>query len=133
NAQQKVEDFFKNKVQREFERMNDFLNQVLAILEKGEALELHVRGFCSPRATTDYNVNLAKRRIACMKHQIRGHANGELKKFLDAGKLRIVELPIGEAQAPAGISDDYKDPSNSVYSPEASQERKVHIEAIKRQ
>jgi hypothetical protein len=132
-AQEKVDGFFKNKVQLEFERMNEFLDQVGKILKNGEALELHVRGFCSPRATTSYNVNLAKRRIVCMKNQIKKHNAGDLKNYLDSGKLRIVELPIGESQAPAGISDDYNDPRNSVYSPEASQERKVHIEGIKRQ
>jgi hypothetical protein len=131
-AQEKVKKFFKETVQKEYDRMNEFMTQMQKILERGEALEVQVRGFCSPRATTTYNINLAQRRISCLKNQVASFNKGALKKYINNGTLRFVDLPIGEAEAPGGISDDMNDPRNSICSPEASAQRKVHIEAIKK-
>jgi tetratricopeptide (TPR) repeat protein len=132
DAASKVTNFFDETVTGEYKRMDQFLLQMKSLLERGESLEVHIRGFCSPRATTKYNINLAKRRIACMKNQIADFEGAALSKYVRNGQIKFVELPIGEAQAPAGISDDIFDPKNSICSPEASAQRKVHIEAIKR-
>jgi hypothetical protein len=131
-AQEKVKKFFDETVNKEFQRMNEFMTMMQSVLERGAALEVQVRGFCSPRSTTLYNVNLAKRRISCLKNQISAFNNGALKKYVQNGRIRFVDLPIGESQSPVGISDNIFDPRNSICSPEASAQRKVHIEAIRK-
>jgi len=53
--------------------------------------------------------------------------NAALKPFLDSGKLKIGELPMGENSAQTHISDDRNDVQNSVFSPQAAKERKVDL------
>jgi len=130
-ASEKVRNFFDNTVSGEYKRMNEFMAQLLILMEKGESLEISVRGFCSPRSSTNYNVNLAKRRISCLKNQFNAYQNGALTKYIRNGKIKFYDLPIGEAEVPVGVSDNLLDPRNSICSPEASAQRKVHIEGIK--
>jgi hypothetical protein len=132
-ASDRVRNFFDNTVTKQFQRMNEFMALLLIFMERGESIEISVRGFCSPRSSTNYNVNLAKRRIACLKNQINTYQNGALSKYTNSGKIKFIDLPIGEAEVPVGISDNLLDPRNSICSPEASAQRKVHIEAVKKQ
>ncbi len=132
SATDKVKTFFDKTVTGEYQRMNEFMAQLSKLMEKGEAIEISVRGFCSPRSSSNYNINLAKRRIACLKNQIKDFDNGALQKYIKNGKIKFIELPIGEAQSPLGVSDNLLDPRNSIFSPEASAQRKVHIESIKK-
>jgi len=132
-AADRVRNFFDNTVTKQFQRMNEFMALLLIFMERGESIEISVRGFCSPRSSTNYNVNLAKRRIACLKNQINTYQNGALSKYTNSGKIKFIDLPIGEAEVPVGISDNILDPRNSICSPEASAQRKVHIEAVKKQ
>jgi hypothetical protein len=67
-----------------------------------------------------------------LKNQINAYKNGVLSKYITSGKIKFVDLPIGETETPSGVSDDLNDPRNSIYSPEASAQRKVHIELIKK-
>jgi hypothetical protein len=46
--------------------------------------------------------------------------------------LKIIEKPIGEAQSPDYVSDDINDPRNSIFSIEASVERRVEIVEVNR-
>ncbi len=130
-AQEEIDQFFEQSVEFEYERLNRFLEQVLALLERGETLEFYIRGFCSPLSSSSYNINLAKRRISCMRNQVGQYKNGIFKKYLENGQLIFVDLPIGESAVPKGVSDDANDPRNSIYSPAAARQRKVHLETIK--
>ena len=132
SATDKVKTFFDKTVTAEYLRMNEFMAQLSKLMENGDAIEISVRGFCSPRSSSNYNINLAKRRIACLKNQINDFDNGALMKYIKSGKIKFIELPIGEAQSPLGVSDNLLDPRNSIFSPEASAQRKVHIEAIRK-
>jgi hypothetical protein len=132
SAVDKVKSFFDKTVTAEYLRMNDFMAKLSKILERGDVIEISVRGFCSPRSTSNYNINLAKRRIACLKNQIYDFDNGALQKYIKSGKIKFIDLPIGESQAPFGISDNLSDPRNSIFSPEASAQRKVLIEAVRK-
>lgn len=130
-AQEDVSSFFEERVKGEYERLNKALDQLIGVLEKGETLELYIRGFCSPRSSSSYNKNLAKRRIACMLNQVEAYNNGVFKQYINNGQLKFIELPIGESAVPKGVSDDVNDPRNSIFSPDAARQRKVHLETIK--
>jgi len=131
-AQNRIKKFFRDNVESEFNQKNEFFEILIKLLEKGESFELFLRGYASPLASKEYNKLMSQRRIDCLKNEIYNVYNGGLKKYLENGKLKLVELPYGESEAPEGISDDPNDPRNSIYSPEAALQRKVQAEAIKR-
>jgi hypothetical protein len=45
----------------------------------------------------------------------------------DHPRLEFIEVPMGENEANKKTSDDFYDQKNSVYSKEASQERRIEI------
>ena len=50
-----------------------------------------------------------------------------MAKYVDEGKVTIELVPFGESEAPEDVSDNPYDKKNSVFSPLASQQRKVVI------
>ena len=94
-----------------------------------------MKGYCSPLASTDYNVNLAKRRISSLRNYFMEYQNGVFVKYVDnpnpnEGSITFFNEDIGELKARPNVSDDYYDTKNSVYSPAAALERKIQIIAI---
>jgi hypothetical protein len=110
-------------------------NLIKAELKSGSVVTLTIKGFASPVAKTDYNVNLTKRRISSLTNFFNEYNNGELKEYIkgnssSGGKLLFAIAPFGEYTADQKTSDNVKDQSNSVYSKEAGIERKIQIENV---
>lgn len=126
-AEKKVNDFFENDVKSNFSKMNSFFDSLLVFLENGKKLEIQIRGFTSPRAYSSYNIALGNRRVMSLKNQILLHKSGAFLPYLQSGSLVVKELSFGETKVPSGVSDRYNDPRNSIYSVEASRERRVEI------
>ena len=132
-GESRLDDFFENDVKNGFNNYQKFLQAMLKQLDKGRTFELSVRGFASPRADTRYNLALSQRRVISVENDIRSFADGALTTFIDNGQLKITQLSYGENLSPEGISDVFRDRRNSIYSPEASKERRVEIVEIKTQ
>ena len=126
-----VKNFFENEVEFGYERLVTFITQLHLRLEAGDIIELSLKGFASPRAANKYNLALGQRRIWTLKNEIREFGGGLLKSYIESGKLKIVEISFGEEVAPAGISDSYENRRLSVYSVEASRERKAEIVRVR--
>ena len=124
---QRVRDFFENDVRYGADRLREFSDRVLTYLQRDAKIELIVEGYASPLAPSDYNRNLTKRRIHSVENYLREYDGGKLAQYLDNGQLRITEQPRGEVTAPTGISDSPTNRKQSVYSVEASKERRVRI------
>jgi hypothetical protein len=97
-------------------------------------VKITFKGYCSPLASSDYNINLAKRRISSLKNYFTEYKNGWFLKYINnsnenGGKIIFEEVDIGELEV-SKASDDFKDKRNSVYSPRAACERKIQILAI---
>jgi hypothetical protein len=81
-----------------------------------------MKGFCSPLASTEYNINLAKRRISSLRNYFYQYKNGKLLPYIKneqdttIGRIILVDEDIGELPY-SKVSDDLKDKRNSVYSP----------------
>lgn len=132
-AEQAVDAFFENEVRRGYERLDQLCEILLTRLQAGESVEIIIKGFTSPRAETDYNLALGKRRISSVRNHFEIYGDGVFKTYLDGGKLKVSEASFGETTARSGISDDLRDERNSIYHPDAARERRVEIVEIREQ
>jgi len=135
DAKDDIEDFFMEYVDQGVRDLSQFRDLLLIELERGRKIELTVKGFASPLAKTDYNVNLTKRRIASMVNYLRAYDNGVFRPYLDhtasnGGALKITQIPFGEYEADQIVSDNPNDQKNSVYSRAAAIERKIEIQSV---
>jgi tetratricopeptide (TPR) repeat protein len=135
DAQEDIENFFTEYVDQGVKDLEIFRDLMLEELQKGTSLELTIKGFASPLAKTDYNVNLTKRRIASLVNYLGEYNNGIFKPYLidkaaNGAKILIKEVPFGEYTADKLVSDNPNDQKNSVYSRAASLERKIEIQSI---
>ncbi|MBC7774877.1 MAG: PD40 domain-containing protein [Phycisphaerae bacterium] len=130
-AEQQVDDFFENEVRRGYDRLSQLSELLLSKLQSGEAIEVLIKGFTSPRAESDYNFNLGKRRVSSLRNHFEIWSEGVLQPYLRAGKLKITETSFGETTAHANVSDKLGDERNSIYHPDAARERRVEIVEVR--
>jgi hypothetical protein len=83
--------------------------------------------FASPRAKTDYNKTLSKRRIKSVVNELIAYNNGVLKSYLKNKSLFFKDVSYGEEAAKSGLSDNLDDRRNSVYYIGAAKERRVEL------
>ncbi len=126
-----ITDFFEEEVKTGFDHLQLFSEILLKRFERGDRVEIVIKGYTSPRAKTDYNDFLAQRRISSLRNQFERWRGGVFENYLKYGKLVISEAPFGESQSASGISDDLFDERNSIYSVGASRERRVEIIEVK--
>lgn len=134
-AELDIDDFFKDYVDKGVSDLTLFTRLLLAELEKGQNIELTIKGFASPLAKTDYNVKLTGRRITSLMNYLREYGNGEFNEYIDAtaengGTLSFNKIPFGEYTASTLVSDNVNDQKNSVYSRAAGLERKIEVQSI---
>ena len=129
-----TENFFRDSVDGGMEALDKFASLLAKTLDNGETVKITMKGYCSPLATTDYNVNLAKRRISSLRNYFVKWNNGFFTKYIDnvsgtGGRILFEDVDIGELPA-SRVSDKLNDKRSSVYSPQAASERKIQIIAI---
>ncbi len=130
-----IDALFDDSVDAGMQDLERFAQLLIKVLKDKEKVTITMKGYCSPLASTDYNINLAKRRISSLKNYFLEYENGILAKYVnnqnpDEGSITFFEEEIGELKARPNVSDDYYDTKNSVYSPAAALERKIQIIAI---
>ncbi|HQQ93863.1 MAG TPA: hypothetical protein PLQ93_04875 [Bacteroidia bacterium] len=133
-ATQKVESFFSDSLESGFENLEKFCDLMALVLQKGQKVQITLKGYCSPLASTTYNQKLARRRISSLRNYFMRTRNGYFKTFTEERDghgplLLFAEEDIGELPG-SKASDDFKDKRNSVYSPYAASERKIQIIAV---
>jgi hypothetical protein len=133
-ALESLTDFFTDSVDAGMNDLIKFSKLLEQVLLKNEIVKITMKGYCSPLASTDYNVNLAKRRISSLRNYFTEYKQGWFKKYINnttpgEGKIIFEDVDIGELEASL-VSDDLKDKRNSVYSPFAAMERKIQIIAV---
>jgi len=134
-AKEDIEDFFTEHVDQGVKDLELFRDLLLEELQKGARVKIAVRGFASPLAKTDYNVNLTKRRISSLINYLKEYDGGVFIPFIDGtdstkGKVVFEYIPFGEYNANQLISDNPNDTKNSIYSRAAAAERKIEIQSI---
>lgn len=129
-AKQNIERFFNEDVKVGKEKFDQFFGTLLSVLEAGHKVNIQLKGYASPRADYDYNLILANRRVKSIDNEIRNYKKGVFVKYLKKGQLKIVDVSYGESLASKGISDDIMNEKLSIYSVEASKERRVEVVKI---
>lgn len=130
-----IDAFFEDSVEFGFEQLEKFSTYLVETLELGDTVIVTMKGFCSPLASSDYNIKLAKRRVNSLVNYFKTYNSGVLMQYINqtsANKAILIleEESIGELKAPQHVSDNLKDKRNSVYSPDAALERKIQIIAV---
>ncbi|MCB0587607.1 MAG: hypothetical protein KDD06_20105, partial [Phaeodactylibacter sp.] len=128
-----VDEFFDEEAQKGHDFLMRFSEILLHRLQAGEEVEIFLKGYTSPRAKSDYNLALSKRRISSVRNHFQNYKDGVFQPYLESGQLKITERPFGEAEAAGTVSDSLDDLRNSIYHPDAARERRVEIQEIKRQ
>ncbi len=135
DAKEDIESFFIEYVDQGVKDLNQFRDLLFEELKKGAKINLTIKGFASPLAKSDYNVNLTKRRIASLINYLESYEQGVFHAYIaqtaeNGGKLTFTEIPFGEYTANALVSDNLNDQKNSVYSRAAMLERKIEIQSV---
>ncbi|MFD1553624.1 hypothetical protein DNU06_16240 [Putridiphycobacter roseus] len=130
DAKEDIEDFFVEYIEQGVADLEEFTRLLKIELLKGQALVISIKGFASPLAKSDYNVNLTKRRIDSYKNYLSEIEGGFFEPYLKNGALQIEAIPYGEYTANAFASDNVKDQKNSVYSRKAAIERRIEIQSV---
>jgi len=122
--------FFDTEVKKGNDDLQVFLEVLEAHLAQGDRVEITLKGYASPRASRAYNQVLGQRRVSSVENNFESYAGGRLQSFMTNGQLTIGEKSFGETTAPRGISSSFSDERKSIYSYEASKERRVEIVQI---
>ncbi|WP_306644021.1 DUF1573 domain-containing protein [Sanyastnella coralliicola] len=136
-AEYDVEDFYSLFLEKGFNDLSIFSDLLLQELEKGFSIQLTIKGFASPRAESDYNVNLTRRRIASLVNYLNDAKDGAFMPYINGeadnhATLTFTEVPFGEYEADQQVSDDLSDEQESIYSRGARLERKIEIQSVQR-
>lgn len=126
-----VDQFFEEEVKRGYQHLELFSALLLRRLEAAHRVEIFIKGYTSPRAQSDYNLALGKRRVASARLHFEQWREGVLQPYINSGQLKIAEVSFGETRSATGISDDLTDERGSIYSPAAARERRVEIVSVK--
>ena len=135
HAESNMNILFDNFIDAGMRDLEKFAVLLLQVLNKKEKVTITMKGYCSPLASTEYNVNLAKRRMSSLLNYFKEYQNGIFLPFInnknsDEGSIIFHYDDIGELQANPNVSDDYYDTKNSIYNPSAALERKIQIIAV---
>ncbi|MFO0323103.1 MAG: hypothetical protein ACK504_11835 [Bacteroidota bacterium] len=133
-AKNKIESFFEDSLEAGMQDLEKFATLLNQVLQRGEKVKITMKGYCSPLASTDYNINLAKRRISSLRNYFLEYDDKKFVKYVNSkneneGRIEFFNEDIGELPVSL-VSDDVKDVKNSVYSPFAAGERKIQIIAV---
>lgn len=131
--QDNLELFFEDSVRAGYERLVDFTGILLSNLQKGQKIEIVIKGFASPLSNSSYNFNLSERRIWTVKNFFSNYRIDNVKVFenyIANNQLILSEERYGSSKAKGG-TNDINDQKNSIFSVAASRERRVEIIEVK--
>ncbi len=125
-----ISDFFRDSIKGNYQKLMDFSVLMTKFLAFNKNLEIVIEGYASPLADSVYNRLLTSRRISSLINHFYEYENGVLRPYIANKQLTIRIIPFGETKAHTGVSDNFNDKRNSIYSLAAMRERKVEIKEI---
>lgn len=122
-------EFFTNNVDKGYKNLFSALDDILFLMEKGQTLELDIKGYASPLGNSLSNKLISENRVIIIENEILNFKNGALKPFINSGKLTLNRISLGEEKASTEVVN-IQDREKAIYSIEAANERRVEIIAI---
>lgn len=125
-----VDYFFDHDVHDNCVAFEKFINLLIDDLKAGKRVNITVEGYASPVHNSKYNQKISQRRVGSIVNQLMEYDHGRLKPYLGSkgeGSLRISEVAYGSSRAKEGVSADGRNTAQSVYSVDASRERRIEI------
>lgn len=118
-----------------YQKLKELKQTLVDTLLLGKRVVLQVKGFASPLHNLDYNLHISQRRISSFVNELMRNdkelsSDDLLPKYINEGKLVIVELPFGEYSANATVNDNIDSLSKSVFHISPSYERRIEIEKV---
>jgi outer membrane protein OmpA-like peptidoglycan-associated protein len=130
-SQTDLADFFESDVQKGYDRLAVFAKSLQRFLDSGYDVEIIIKGYASPLAKNNYNQNLTLRRSACVLNYMAKAEGGIYQKYINDGRLVLTTVGFGEEKSKAGVNDNARDTRQSIFSPDASRERRAEIIEVK--
>ncbi len=130
SAENEIESFFSGDVESGYNKLQTMLSVLAKELQLGQRIEITIKGFASPRFEPKYNLVLGQRRVASVKNEMLSFQGGVLRSYVNSGQLKVIDVSFGEELAPSNINDNLRNEKLSIYSPEASKERRVEIISV---
>ncbi|MBW6480638.1 MAG: SPOR domain-containing protein [Bacteroidales bacterium] len=127
NTREELDAFFE-KVDSSKVQLELLLSFMKEQLRAGYDFSIELTAHASPLATTRYNEILSRRRNASVKNYFRGQKDHDFEKYINDERIVFTEIAVGDTKAPANVSDSRTERQRSVYSVEASLERRVQLE-----
>ncbi len=131
DATARLDNFFNDDVTGGYLKLDNFAENLGLFMENGYRVEIMVKGFASPLSSPAYNLALTKRRIASVLNYFRKAKGGIFNPYLISGQLAVTNVPFGETLAPPNVPDNPRDRRLSIYSVDASKERRAEILEIR--
>ena len=125
-----ISNFFRDSIKGNYQKLMDFSVLMTKFLTLKKNLEIVIEGYASPLADSVYNRLLTSRRISSLINHFYEYENGVLRPYIANKQLTLRIIPFGETKAKPGVSDNFNDKLNSIYSLAAMKERKVEIKEI---
>lgn len=114
--------FYERK--KDLGRLDTLIMGIEGMLDFGQNVQLHIKGFASPLSNNGYNFTLTQRRVNSFKKELRYRGLGTA---VDEGRIRLIFDPEGEETSPDHVSDDYGNTAYSVFSIDAMNERRIEV------
>lgn len=130
-AENRMEAFFEREIKDGDENLIVFSYKLIELLEADQVIKIYIKGYASPRAGAEYNYNLGRRRVDCIRNHFDTYRGGVFSKYLANGNLSIEEISFGSSKAPKRLTDKLSDDRESVFGILASRERRVEIVGIR--
>jgi tetratricopeptide (TPR) repeat protein/outer membrane protein OmpA-like peptidoglycan-associated protein len=123
--------FFEQSLKGGYNKLDSLRTLVMNILKKGETAVVEMEGFASPRGNATYNKLLSGRRMVSVQNYFRIVDGGVFASYMDSGKLKFTMQAFGAERSVQGVPSNINDLKGSIYSTQASLERRVEIVNVK--
>ena len=127
NTREELDEFFE-LVDSSMVQLELLLPYIKEQLAAGYDFSIELTAFTSPLATSRYNELLSRRRNASVKNFFRNTEHINLQEYIDNERIIFSQDIVGDTKAPAHVSASRAERQKSVYSVEASRERRVQLE-----
>lgn len=125
-----VNEFFDEQVIPGYEDLLKLADALVVHMQNGRSYEINLVGFASPRAPDSYNLRLSARRNVCLQNFFERFQDGALIPYLQDENLTFKTERRGEEKDLGAIYEVYEAERESIYSVEASLERRVEFPKI---